>query len=330
MLEEQSINQASPCRSCGGVAFRPHGIAQDFDTGTREYRLDRCAGCDLIRTEPCPSDDELAKSYHAAYYGGRREKFSAVIEHLLIASSNWQAGTLAAQSRNATAEQSEPRRALDVGCGRGLLLNALHRRGFDVLGVERPEFTGTTPDNIPLLRTTLETLELPPEQFDLIVFRHSLEHLSDPASVIQKAASLLKPGGILFVAVPNAASLQARLFRSAWFHWELPRHLHHFTPTALAQLLEKQGFEVKKTGTWSAEQNVYGFIQSALNVLAPRTRQNALFGRLKSTTDANATDWLWAAAAIVLLPLAVLEWLVTGLFGVGATLEVLARKPTKP
>ena len=54
-----------------------------------------------------------------------------------------------------------------------------------------------------------------------------------PAPAIDHAARHLRPGGLLLVAVPNTASLQARVFGDRWFHLDLPRHLVHLPAPAL-------------------------------------------------------------------------------------------------
>ena len=72
------------------------------------------------------------------------------------------------------------------------------------------------------------SLSLLPGQFDAVTFWHVLEHLENPGEALVAAGRLLKSNGWLVVAVPDYASLQAKLFGKYWFHLDLPRHLHHF------------------------------------------------------------------------------------------------------
>jgi SAM-dependent methyltransferase len=79
--------------------------------------------------------------------------------------------------------------------------------------------------------------------FDVVVFQHALEHVVEPKDDLARAFELLRPGGLLLVALPNFGSEQARRFGSAWFHLDLPRHRSHFTPEGLDRLLHAAGFE---------------------------------------------------------------------------------------
>lgn len=62
-------------------------------------------------------------------------------------------------------------------------------------------------------------------RYDAICLWHSIEHLPRPWAVLREAAAHPRPGGILLVAAPNPLARQARLMRSHWPHWDLPRHL---------------------------------------------------------------------------------------------------------
>ena len=88
---------------------------------------------------------------------------------------------------------------------------------------------------------TLADAPWPPASFDAIVFNHSLEHIEDPAGALADAARLLRPGGLLAIAVPNFGSWHRRAFGSAWFQLDLPRHLQHFDRDSLAALVRRAG-----------------------------------------------------------------------------------------
>ena len=74
----------------------------------------------------------------------------------------------------------------------------------------------------------------------------------------------------MVTAVPNFASIQARLFRSRWYHLEVPRHLYHFTPAALRALLAREQFDVQGASFSSGEHNWAGFLGSIVPLAAPQ------------------------------------------------------------
>src|SRR5262249_3479382 len=144
--------------------------------------------------------------------------------------------------------------------------------------------------------------------FDAVVIWHVLEHLSDPRAALLKARAILKPGGLLMVAVPNLASWQAAATGPAWFHLDVPRHYFHFRTGVLTRLIEETGFAVEETSHFNFEQNAYGWMQSLLNRVG--FRANLLYDLLKdphARTVARpfAEEPLQALATLASLPLVV-------------------------
>jgi SAM-dependent methyltransferase len=86
--------------------------------------------------------------------------------------------------------------------------------------------------------------DYPPESFDAVVGSHVVEHLHDPLELLRRARGWLRAGGELRLWAPNIASLESRVFGAHWSALDVPRHLHHFTPTTLGAVLAEAGFEV--------------------------------------------------------------------------------------
>ena len=87
-----------------------------------------------------------------------------------------------------------PGPVLDVGAGDGTLLDALHRHGREATGLERSSDRADVRD---------DSLEDVGGEWAAVIFWHSLEHLPEPGDAIRQAARLLKPGGVIAVAVPE-------------------------------------------------------------------------------------------------------------------------------
>jgi SAM-dependent methyltransferase len=85
----------------------------------------------------------------------------------------------------------------------------------------------------------------PVDPYDAICLYQCLEHLADPVAVLRRCRGWLREGGIIVIEVPHAQS-----FDMIWnaertrYSYDLPRHLHHFTPGSLARLLRQEGFEI--------------------------------------------------------------------------------------
>lgn len=179
----------------------------------------------------------------------------------------------------------------------------------------------------------LSDLDLPVNGFDLIILWHVLEHIPDPQSTLHAVARLLRPGGVLLVAVPNVGSPEARWGRDGWFHLDVPRHLVHFDGPTLRNLLKRAGLSLENSSSAALEYDLFSAVQTALNRLG--LRPNLLYNLIRSRgarplqtgPPTRATETLLTVALAALLSLPALLWVsLAGVTGRGATQTVLARK----
>ncbi len=90
---------------------------------------------------------------------------------------------------------------------------------------------------------SLEQQHYPDRSFDAVTLSHVIEHVPNPIETLIECARILKPGGMLIVLTPNAASLSHRIFKSHWRGLEPPRHLHIFTLDSMGRALESSGLK---------------------------------------------------------------------------------------
>jgi methionine biosynthesis protein MetW len=142
-------------------------------------------------------------------------------------------------------------RVLDLGCASGGLLALLRPRAAYMAGLELAASGAAAASQIgdQIVTGALEDPELPfaAASFDLVVLADVLEHLSDPAAALRRAAGWCRPGGFVLVSVPNVAHWRARLelLRGRWPQEERgtfdSSHLRWFTRASLGQLLADAG-----------------------------------------------------------------------------------------
>jgi 2-polyprenyl-3-methyl-5-hydroxy-6-metoxy-1,4-benzoquinol methylase len=121
---------------------------------------------------------------------------------------------------------------LDIGAGTGDFLKLAKDNGWDVKGVEPNDGASNLArkKNIEICETIDK---LSGETFDVVTLWHVLEHLPDLEIITKKIEDLIKPGGILIVAVPNFKSYDAKYYKNYWAAYDTPRHLWHFSKTAM-------------------------------------------------------------------------------------------------
>jgi 2-polyprenyl-3-methyl-5-hydroxy-6-metoxy-1,4-benzoquinol methylase/Zn ribbon nucleic-acid-binding protein len=248
-----------------------------------DKRIVCCPTCGFGRIDPTPTADELKTYYPADDCGSRGPKFGFLIEGLL---------SIVSQRRTRLIRNRVPAggRILDIGCGRGMLASSLVDSGFDLCGFDFSEDAtrGIDPRIDLRISPSIAEARFEDATFDAVVIWHVFEHLTDPSAALQEIHRLLKPGGRLFIAVPNFASLQARIFGRHWFHLDPPRHLYHFTARGLAEMLELNDFAIRSKRHFSLRQNPFGWIQSTLNAL-PGARRNSLYCAMRNSRPSDAS-----------------------------------------
>jgi SAM-dependent methyltransferase len=138
---------------------------------------------------------------------------------------------------------------IDLGAGRGLFLRRLQRAGWrgPIRGVEPDAPTARAASDqlgVPIEVATVEEVALEPEAAGTVVLRHVIEHLRDPVAVLGRVAGALAPGGLLYLATPDARALAARVFGRFWHGYDPPRHFYAFTRDGVRTLLGRTGFEL--------------------------------------------------------------------------------------
>ena len=226
-----------------GTEFQGYG----FDRPEEKFDVVSCPTCQLSWVHPPLGPEELKKYYEPSYYGTYEAKFSGPIEALTEVSNKLRAGELL---RYLPKNRANNVGVLDVGCGRGNFLKFLARQGIRSYGTELPGFQfGPAPEGVEFRHGDFGQAGFQDESMNAVTIWHVLEHMTDPAGALQAAQRLLKPKGVLAIAVPNYGSYQSRLFGKHWFHLDLPRHLFHFTQGTLFGMLNRAGFAVVHSHT---------------------------------------------------------------------------------
>ncbi|GAC1376967.1 MAG: hypothetical protein NVSMB4_06160 [Acidimicrobiales bacterium] len=140
----------------------------------------------------------------------------------------------------------EPGRILDVGCWTGSLLVAARARGWESVGLEPSRWAAERARSrgLDIRSTTLaDAPDLARGAFRAVTACDVLEHLADPGTALERIHGLLEDHGVLYITVPDAGSLLARVMGRRW--WSvLPMHLQYFSRSSARRLIEMHGFRV--------------------------------------------------------------------------------------
>jgi len=271
----------------------------------------RCRACGTATTDPWPSPTELEAAYSGWYRPGAG-RFAGVGDRLL-------------QRTRASLSQridriAPPGPVLDVGAGDGALLTALRARGREAVGLERePSGPGMRSGDVAAQERGV---------WAAVIFWHSLEHLPEPGAAAKSLAALLIPGGVAIVAVPNSASIQARLFGDRWLALDLPRHLVHLTAASLLSKLRSGGLVVERVSYLRGGQVVFGWLHGLVGLLPGHPSLYDAIRRPEARSEPMSAQQrlLALAAAVLLLIPAALAGLAEAALGRGGTVYVEARR----
>jgi SAM-dependent methyltransferase len=316
-----------PCKLCGADQFRPWlvGVPQLGSRTPSRFAIERCGGCGLLQTRPEPLPAELQEAYGPAYTWKNSTSFLGRLEslyrQLLVRYDQ-------ARAVQCAARLAEGNKLLDVGCADGLVVAEARRVGLVAHGIDRPDVP-LWPGCDPAWRGAgdIETLDQPPESWDVVSLFHVLEHLREPLTLLAKVHAWLRPRGVLVVQVPNASSFQARLFRARWNSLDIPRHLTHWTEATLTRALRETGYEVAVIRRVSWRDNGYAFASSVLPAFDARVERERSMARA-ATRGVSAL----ALRRLVLVFL-LLAWtpltLVEALAHASASITVFAQKHSR-
>ena len=206
-----------------------------------EYPIFQCLDCNLLFRNPLPPDEVLQKMFTENYFLGedtdegkdrvslmKRATAKLCLEKL-VAYSKIRGGKL-----------------LEIGCGTGEFLIEAQQLGFEVEGLEISPYAAATANakigHECVQCGRLEEKDFPTHSFDVCVLLDVLAHLREPLAVLRKVHEILKPGGVVFLAIPSLESWSAKLMRRNWMEFKL-EHLTFFSPTTIENALAKAGFQ---------------------------------------------------------------------------------------
>jgi 2-polyprenyl-3-methyl-5-hydroxy-6-metoxy-1,4-benzoquinol methylase len=267
------------CGSTGTVLFREQ--ADHLYGVPGKWNIMKCMNveCGLLWLDPMPDVKDISKLYKQ-YYTHTSNKSSPnylvnLYEHLkegiLASSFGYREATnstfwltlgrifaLVPMLRERTfstvtwLEASKRGRLLDIGCGQGILLERMHKLGWNVVGIEPDKDAAEivrSDFGLDVRSCSLDEAKFQDLSFDVITMHHVIEHLPDPLGTLLECRRILRSNGLLVVITPNSNSCGYKYYRQDWRGLEVPRHLYVFNPNCLNNMLIKAGFTLKKTTT---------------------------------------------------------------------------------
>ncbi len=235
------------CNLCGTADRVPYCTVGPF-------QIVKCGKCGLFYTSPRRSSEEIADLYSESYFSNENPDGLGYDDY-----SAHTAGLKQVFADNLNIIRTylpHPSSILDVGCAFGYFMEVAREGGWKAEGVEISAFASEKArrnTGAKVHTGTLRGAELGTASFDAVTMWDMLEHSPDPTNELIETNRILRPGGYLFITVPNVASLAARLMGKHWYGFKsAAEHNYFFSAPTIERMLENAGLnliEVRR-GVW--------------------------------------------------------------------------------
>lgn len=218
---------------------------RDYSVSGEDFELRHDEALDMLITTPQPSAIRLPDYYQSEDYishtDGRRNIFEKVYQFV-------KSIALKRKLKLINAQVKDTKTLLDMGSGTGDFLKIASQNGWSVTGIEPNEQARKAANQKVQNRVfDIDVLyKLEHRSFDVITLWHVLEHLPDVEAHLAVFNKLLKPDGVLIIAVPNFKSFDASYYKGFWAAYDVPRHLWHFSQMAMSSLVSSQHMIIAK------------------------------------------------------------------------------------
>lgn len=284
---EPAVEVNKPCQICGSTdstllfetefsRFNYNGI----------FFMRSCSGCGLRFSSPRLTEEDIASLYGEDYY-----VFSKSDEAYFARTAEIYDRTI----QLLESDSALPKRAAEVGSGKGYLLALLKELGWEVYGIEIADNAAQYAKDVFGLESFVGTIEdyfKADDQktpFSAVLCIDIIEHVTDPDVFVKDLARLTTKGGTVIIDTPNGGAKHIELEGADWRGFN-PFHIYLFNDKNLTQLLERHGFKVTKSFTYN---NFTKRRKGAFSYV--RSLTDRLFGR-KSAPEARLLEECVTAA----------------------------------
>lgn len=225
--------------------FSKHNVyltVKDHSVSGETFELLLDENLQLLKTHPQPGPENLSRYYESEDYISHTDGKRSLFEKLYHTIKQ-----KALRDKIKLVQGFKPQKGklLDIGAGTGDFLVMAQKNGWEIKGIE-PSSKAKAIAETKGVSFAGELSEMADHSVDVITMWHVLEHVPDVEAQIAELKRIVKPDGIIIIAVPNFKSFDAQHYGIFWAAYDVPRHLWHFSKTAIKLLFAKQEMELVK------------------------------------------------------------------------------------
>ena len=232
------------CPVCSGTNFIKKLTCKDYTKSKEIFKIVSCETCGFTFTNPRPSDQKIGDYYKSEMYISHTNESAGFF--------NWMYQTIRIYTTKSKVRLLKSIKKegvhLDVGCGTGEFLNACKKSGYKTEGIEPSVIArNQARENYNLsVSEKTDLSQYSDLKFDTISMWHVLEHVANLNETINHCKRILKPGGKIFIAVPNHECWDANYYKEYWAAWDVPIHFWHFSKATIKLIFKKHQLRIIK------------------------------------------------------------------------------------
>ena len=244
MEHNHFMEKIEHCPVCNSIRQKPFLDCVDHTVSRETFHIVECESCGFKFTNPRPEESDLGRYYKSEDYvshsntkkGFINSTYQSVRKYTLL------------KKLQLVSKFFKTGQILDIGCGTGEFLSTCKNAKWQTIGIEPDEDARKMAiHNFGLdVRSEAELINLKDASFDVISMWHVLEHVPKLNERVEELKRLIKPNGVIIIAVPNCNSLDAKTYKDLWAAYDVPRHLYHFTPRDIESLFANHQLKVFK------------------------------------------------------------------------------------
>ncbi len=231
------------CPVCDSINFNKVLTTSDYLVSGESFDIVECNECTLRFTSPIPAESEIGKYYKSEKYISHTKRVTSIFDLVYRIVRKY---TLRSKRKTVVQfAQKQSGTLIDIGCGTGDFLMKMKNNGWEICGVEvNQEARKLAESNTGSTIMNQKEFFQSEQKYDVITFWHSLEHLHELKTYLQKISISLNANGVAIIAVPNYNSYDAEYYQKDWSAYDAPRHLYHFSSKSMINLMGSFNFKL--------------------------------------------------------------------------------------
>lgn len=278
------------CPACKHIQFNNFIICKDHYVSQESFALVKCTKCQLVFTNPRPSHDRFIQ-YRNAPKGSNAQLSKGLVNTIVKRITG-------RFKREVILKIKTSGSLLDYGLYDHKFLDNMGRTGWEISGIKTHHVPYNKPQSLISIHENIDAIPSA-TQYDIITAWHTLDQTHDLRSTFKKLKKRLKSDGLMFIALTNHNSLDAKKYREAWAAYDQPRSLYHFSVDSFTRFVKQNRMTVLDV----VPMKFYSYYVSVLSeniTNSKNTYVNAFTSGLKSNKSAKINNDQYSSLIYIL------------------------------